>query len=82
MISDQIKSTDSIRNKIALDKKSRHSSAEINSRYQYPSVEMQHQACVAVFEMVKSAFPPETPQSVSSSSVAATVMPSTSTPVC
>ena len=49
MISDQIKSTDSIRNKIALDKKSRHSSAEINSRYQYPSVEMQHQACVAVF---------------------------------
>ena len=87
MISALVNSTVSLPTKIVLDK-SRHYSAEINSRYQNPSMEMQHQACIAVFEKVESAFPgefqvaPETPHSVSSSSVhKPTVMPSTSTPV-
>ena len=81
MISALVNSTESLPTQIVFDK-SRHSSAEINSRYQNPSMEMQHQAFVAVFEKIASAFPPETPQSVSSSSVhKPTVMPSTSTPV-
>jgi len=51
MISALVNSTVSLPTKIVLDKSS-HSSAEIKSRYQNPSMEMEHQARIAVFEKV------------------------------